>query len=57
MDVGAWYWLTVFLTLIFGGFGLWGPAPYRNYFFGGFGLVLLILFVLIGFRVMGAPIR
>lgn len=57
MDVGAWYWLTVFLTLIFGGFGLWGPTPYRNYFFGGFGLVLLILFVLIGFRVMGAPIR
>lgn len=57
MDVGAWYWLTVFLTFIFGGFGLWGPTPYRNYFFGGFGLVLLILFVLIGFRVMGAPIR
>jgi hypothetical protein len=57
MSINIWYWLILVLSIIFGGFGYFGPEPYRRGAWGGFGLILAILLILIGLRVFGSPVQ
>lgn len=51
------YWLLMFLWVIFGGwYGVATPGPGR-YPFLGWGVVIFLLFLIIGLSLYGAPIR
>lgn len=57
MGIGLLFWILAILTVIFGLGGLWGPEPYRRNAWGGFGLILFILVILIGWHDFGPPLR
>jgi hypothetical protein len=57
MTWGAWYWVCVFFFLVFGGW--WGvitPPPGR-YAVGGWSLMVLILFIILGIAEFGGPVK
>jgi hypothetical protein len=57
MNAGTWYWLILVLSVIFGGVGFFGPPAWRGRGSVGFGLIVLILLALIGYRVFGSPVQ
>jgi peptidoglycan/LPS O-acetylase OafA/YrhL len=57
MSAGVWFWLILVISVIFGGFGWFGPAERRAWGWAGFGLVALILIALLGYRVFGPPVQ
>jgi hypothetical protein len=55
MSFGLIYWVLMLLWLLF---GLWGfYRPNEPYSVWGHGLFLFILFLLLGWRVFGAPVH
>jgi len=57
MTWGAWYWVCLFLFLVFGGW--WGfitPPPGR-WAVGGWSLMVLILFIILGIASFGGPVK
>ncbi len=57
MTLDAWYWLVLFLWIIF---GAWREriSPNPNWpVWAGWAFVQLILFVLIGLRSFGSPVK
>jgi hypothetical protein len=54
MSFGLIFWVLMLLWLIFGGWGYWNPNPRWWY---GHGLFLFVLFLLLGWRVFGAPVH
>ena len=57
MSVGVWFWVIYVLSLFFGGWIYYQPAPapwYRA--FGGY-FVLWLLVGLLGYHAFGPPIR
>lgn len=56
MSAGIWFWLILILSVVFGGMSVFGPEPYRAKVWGGFGLIVLILLALLGYRVFGPPV-
>lgn len=57
MTWGGWYWLIVFLFLCFGGWvGYTRPLPER-WPVGGWCLMALLLFVIIGIQLFGGPVK
>jgi hypothetical protein len=55
MSFGLIFWILMLLWLVYGLYGYWGsPQPYYWY---GHGAFFFILFLLIGWRVFGAPVH
>ncbi len=57
MSYDAWYWLILFVWIIV---GFWREriSPTPNWpAWGGWAIVQLVLFVLIGLRVFGSPVK
>lgn len=54
MTLGLMFWISMFITLLFGGWWSWTPA--NRPAAGGIGLAFF-LFFLLGWQVFGAPIR
>jgi hypothetical protein len=54
MSFGLIFWIMMFLWLIFGIWGYWNNPPWNWW---GHGLFLFILFLLLGWRVFGAPVH
>ena len=56
MTLGLIFWVMMLLWLLFGLWATWQPVP-GNWGIWGHGLFLFILFLLLGWKVFGAPIR
>jgi hypothetical protein len=55
MTFGLIFWILMLLWLIYGFWGWWGVA--HPHYWYGHGLLLFILFLLIGWKVFGAPVH
>lgn len=55
MTIGFIFWLLMLLSILFGGWRVYGDAAGRPYF--GFGFLLWVLLFLIGWRLFGFPIQ
>ena len=53
MALGAWYWILMLLLLLGIGYG----AYVRNWYFGGAGLLVFLLFLVLGLKDFGSPFR
>ena len=53
MPLGFLFWLIMILVALFGLFGYNYEGPYRNRIFGGWGLLVFVLFFIVGWRVFG----
>jgi len=57
MSLDAWYWIVIVLWIIVG-FWRERTSPNPNWpAWGGWAFVQLVLFVLIGLRVFGSPVK
>jgi len=48
------FWVLMLLWVVFGLWGHWQPAPWTIW---GHGVFLFILFLLLGWKVFGAPVH
>ena len=55
MTFGLVFWILMPLCLVYGLWGWWAPQP--GGWFWGHGVFLFVLFLLIGWKVFGAPIH
>ena len=57
MTIGFLFWLLFILYIFFGGFiGFRSPAPERPFYFGNYGFLLVLIFLL-GWKVFGFVIQ
>lgn len=56
MTFGLIFWVLMLLWLVFGAWGYWSPALGTRVWYGH-GLFLFILFLLLGWKVFGAPVH
>jgi hypothetical protein len=57
MTLAFLFWLLFILYILFGGFlGSRSPAPDRPFYYGNYGLMLVLIFLL-GWKVFGFPIQ
>lgn len=56
MSMGLLYWILMLLWLVLWGVGNFGGGLYGHYAIGASGLLLFVLFLLLGWRVFGQPI-
>ena len=55
MTFGLIFWILMLLWLVYGVWGYWaGPQPY---YWHGHGVLLFILFLLLGWKIFGAPVH
>ena len=54
MSFGLVYWILMLLWLVW---GLWGWYSPHAYWVWGNGLLLFVLFLLLGWKVFGAPVH
>jgi hypothetical protein len=55
VSFGLIFWILMLLWLLYGFWGWWGaPQPYYWY---GHGALLFVLFLLLGWRIFGAPVH
>jgi hypothetical protein len=54
MAAGIWFYLIMFLAVVFGGWGFWPPErrPYAPFSF-----LLWLAVLILGWRVLGPPIK
>lgn len=58
MQLQIWYWLILFLWAIFGAWSYRvAEPPARTFRYWGADILLLLLFVIIGFAVFGSPVK
>ena len=57
MPLGLMFWIIMFLWLILGFWLYWPGRPTQPYGAVGNTLMLFILFLLLGWRVFGAPLQ
>jgi hypothetical protein len=57
MGFGLIFWILMLLWLLFGVWGVYTPTAFGGRVWYGHGLFLFILFLLIGWRVFGAPVH
>lgn len=57
MTLDIWFWLFMALWALFGlGWGF-GPEPFRPWAGRGFGALSFVLFVIVGLRIFGSPVK
>lgn len=54
MQIGLWYWVLLIVAVIVGGAGAFQPQRVPPW---GLSLVVLTLFLLLGWAVFGSPVR
>lgn len=60
MEKDALYWLFIILWVVFGLFTYWPSEPQnriRSWGLVGYNIFILILFILIGLKIFGEPIK
>lgn len=57
MPMGILFWVLMLIWLIFGLIGYNYDGPNRGRILGGWGLLTFILFVLVGWKLFGAPLQ
>ncbi len=57
MPIGFLFWLLMILWLIFGVGGQWYEGPYRRQILVGGGLLIFILFFLLGWATFGFIVK
>lgn len=57
MTIGLLFWILVILWVVFWGAWTWAPGAVGNFGPQGNSLLILVLFILIGWRVFGAPLH
>ncbi len=57
MSMGLCYWVLMLVALVFGGSIGWRNRATGGVLYGGGGLILFILLVLLGWKVFGAPVH
>ena len=59
MPMGILFWVLMLLCALFGigGFAWPADSPYRRHVFGGWGLVVFVLFALLGWKVFGPVLQ
>jgi hypothetical protein len=55
MTFGLIFWILMLMWVVYGVWGRWGAA--QPYYWYGHGLFFFILFLLLGWKVFGAPVH
>lgn len=54
IEVSQWYWIILVIWALFYGYGNWSDDRFGRL---GAGIVMLVLFILIGLQVMGKVVK
>ena len=57
MSLKLAFWIIILILVLFFGVGLIAPLEYRTGLAMGFSPIVIVLFIIIGWQVFGAPIQ